>query len=329
MRTSTALIVFAALVTDSVSSEHCLGQTVHTYAKLDRDNMCGDEEPVLAKGQAVKVWHEGGAYPTINRTELLNWPSDSLRRVAGRDAWGEFEVQPGDTGSVISELPPRKGRHDPLERIYLVLIRGRCVPIKCSYLTGVPNLDSRAAMRLHAEQVQARMEAYAAGCPFKANTDEDCWTRAGIFPLDIASESFACDLRSQGVDTVMLCKHILDNGGNTHETAYVFWYSDGKGYARSYTLGREMTDTGSTQVPTDWIALLTQFTGDSIAHLLTEPSPQWRVSHCIGYAVRLSIPGSFYCKRYQDAEVLWDGGDLDHPVSKWWQAIDAKVKSLR
>jgi hypothetical protein len=74
----------------------------------------------------------GGVYSYLNQIEqskwpkygLESWPSSEVRRLGGKDAWGDWHPKQGDEGVIVHVT-----RHQNGKRIYILKIGRYYVPI--------------------------------------------------------------------------------------------------------------------------------------------------------------------------------------------------------
>jgi hypothetical protein len=74
---------------------------------------------------SVSIVNTGRVYPSINETDALDWPSDEIKRKAGKNAWAAWRPKKGMIGRVIHESwhPSTK------EIVYIVEVDGHFAAI--------------------------------------------------------------------------------------------------------------------------------------------------------------------------------------------------------
>jgi hypothetical protein len=304
-------------------------QTLVSVVNLERGDFCKMKYYDSAKfyiGTKVKVWDDGGVYEEINETRELKWPNKKLKRLSSIKAWkkNSFEPKTGDTGIIVHLFHPDSTVNNDIRIIYLIDIKGNYVPIDCAYLIGVdrPNIDEGWAIWRHQDSI--RKIEYAAGCNFKTSGLNNCWNRAGIFEIDKVSESFACELKTKGIDTILLCKDIFDNGSTPSEKAFVLWVDKGEGYCKPFFNNTKHQPTSGSERPFQVESLLKSFNEFRLDTVTTEPKADFYVSHSMGYIIELYTPTTFYCGRLVRYLV-----DENHPKSKWWKLVTDKLNMIK
>jgi hypothetical protein len=81
-----------------------------------------------APGDMLMILDAGGIYDTINQTDCVKWPTETMKKKAGSDAWGGYTPQDGETGPVVAVM-----QHcDGYTEIVVLEIGGHLVPIGSS-----------------------------------------------------------------------------------------------------------------------------------------------------------------------------------------------------
>jgi hypothetical protein len=283
---------------------------------------CKEENADSLLGKKVKIWSNGGIYTGINKSKKLNWQSKEIKKKSGENAWGDFYPESGDTGTIVHVFEYDKKRVVSARLIYLIEIRGNYVPIGCGYLTSMNNMDQVEESRHWRVQDSLRHIRYAKGCEFKTQIS-DCFNRAGSYqPIDTLPEMFICDLKASGVDTLMLCKYIYDNGSSSHEKAFVLWIDNGQGFIKGYYNNETHNPTESKIEKFESQQLISQFFKLDINQIQTKPSSNIRMSHSMGYCMQVMVPGLFYCERIPDYLIE---SDSTHPKSIWWKLVENSI----
>lgn len=200
------------------------------------------------------------------------------------------------------------------------------VPVDCYYLTDAGKPDNVEQMTQDYLADSARNVKYAAGCKFKLRNVDNEWSRAGLMNIDKVSETFACDLSSKGVDTIMLCKYIFDNGALPIEKAFVLWLKNGKGYVKSFFNNSKHKPTENKIIPFDTRPLINYFFFNRLDTVTTNPNPEIWISHSMGYSIQLQVPSLFFRQRLTD---FITRQDKTHPKAVWWNMISEKLGTIK
>lgn len=219
---------------------------------------CGDIDSLKSLiGSLVKIRNNGGIYLTLNKGDYISFPNDSIKQLSGIDMWEDFHPQTGDTGKVISVS---KSKYD--EIIYLIKIDAYYVPIKCSYLVKINELSDDERWKSEYAQWEKEREDYGRGdCNFKKYNINNIYNRPGITQIDSISEDFACNLKSNGIDTIMLVKSIFHHHGSgcsVLDMVYVLWYDNDEGFLKYYSFNDEKKLVEQDQ-KLDWFELIEYF----------------------------------------------------------------------
>ncbi len=109
---------------------------------------------------------------------------------------------------------------------------------------------------LDAEDSQASIELPLSvqNCEFKIHHNNGMYNREGAFPIDVLAETFACDLQSSGIDTLMLIKHF--SGQDDEE--FVLWIDSGAMYMKSFGINGNGACENDV-VLYDWSSILTYY----------------------------------------------------------------------
>ncbi len=283
MRTMRALIFILSLfVTQSL-----YGQNQYSYLEKTEENLdyCGKLKTVVNLiGQKAKIWHNGGIYSTLNGSDNIEWPNEEMKKIAGKEYWNEFEPQIGDIGEIVFVS---KSKYK--EIIYLLKVKEYYVPIKCSYVVSPTSFDVNEAEQKRWDEI----EAYGNGdCNFKKFGFNETWNRAGIFKIDKMSEAYACGLKSNGIDTLMLVKRISDNGSSPNEKQYVVWKDKGNGYLKEFENNEGHNLTESETVNFDWNDLIEFYNSKRVFE--EKEMPNSVVSHWTNLIVQLYMAKDYY-----------------------------------
>jgi hypothetical protein len=300
-------------------------QVLMDYKSVIKPDYCltDSAEAISLIGRQVKIWHEGGVYSTLNTIKKFKWPSEDMKKRGGQSGWGIFKPQAGDTGIVV-QIFPDKGSVN--KYIYLLEIKDYYVPLGCSYVTDIDKLD------IHKQSVQDRINDsianvnYAAGCKFKLQEVNASWSRAGVVNIDKVSESFACDLASKGIDTVMLCKYMFDNGSSPLEKAFILWLDNGNGFLKAFFNNSKHRPTENKVIAFNAGPLINYFFANKLDSVTSEPKTDFWISHSMGYSIQLYTPALFYRHRLVDYLIR---NDKNHPKAKWWNLISEQLATLK
>ena len=275
-------------------------------------------------GKKLKIWHEGGVYPTLNTSDNYKWPSINMKVKGGESGWNNYTPKAGDSGVVVHFFTNRGSPH---KYIIVLDIKGNYVPVGCNYLTQTNKWDiHERSMYKWKNDSMANVE-YARGCAFKLYQAGNGWSRTGRTNLDKQSEAFACNLRETGVDTVLLCKYIFDKGSLPQEKAFVLWLQEGRGYIKSFFNNERRQPTENTIVAFDAQSLINYFFEHRIDTVTTKPADdKYLISHNMGYSIQLHTNTIFFREQYQDLTIA---SDPQHPKSVWWKMIAGQLSGIQ
>ncbi|MGZ4034756.1 MAG: hypothetical protein ACXVPU_11390 [Bacteroidia bacterium] len=300
------------------------GQTLHSVIPSEKTNFCDTLNYKSHIGLSAKIWNDGGVYDDINNDVEL-FPTPEMRKRGGIKGWNMFRPKTGDIGKIVNAVITKGG---PSARVvYVLKIKKYYVAIGCGYITDTNKLDENKELEKWSIEEKERQNIYASGCEFKTNGINDCWNRAGVFKIDVVSETFACDLKSKGIDTIMLCKYIFDNGSLPMEKAFVFWQNKGKGYLKAFFNNEHHEPTENAEVSIEWADIYNYFFINRIDKVTTDPKPTFYMSHSMGYSIQFFSPNTrYFCSRLQD--YYWEEDKSNHPKTKLWMLVDNKVKGI-
>lgn len=269
-----------------ICSTNCFSQNKHTYITKPKDSLdlCNPDSKLI--GKKLKIYHNGGIYENSNGNDskFIKWENDDIKIKAGKSYWGNFEPKTGDIGEVIQI---GKTKYD--EVIYILKINSFYVPIQCKYLTQENNYSSDEQFENRLKEI----ENYGEGnCNFKKNGFNEVGNRAGIFEIDKLAEKFACNLRENGIDTVMLIKQISDNGSSPTEIEYVFWLENEQGFRTLFKNNKEHKPTQSEIEKYDWIDVLDYYEKNVKGTELK--FPESIISHWTNLIIQLYQGEKFY-----------------------------------
>lgn len=292
----------------------------------DKSNFCDTVSFKSRIGQSAKIWDDGGIYEDLE-DDIELFPTAEMRKRGGIKGWKRFRPKTGDIGKIVNAVIT-KGV--PSARVvYVLKIKEFYVAIGCGYLTDTHKLDNDQEWTKWAYEDSIRSVKYAAGCQFKTSGINDCWNRAGICKIDIVSETFACNLKdSLGIDTILLCKYIFDNGSLPGEKAFVLWHHNGRDSLKAFFNNSNHLPTENKIIPFEWSNVYIYYFSNRIDTVTTDPKPSFWMSHSMGYSVQFYSPTTnYFCSRLQD--YYWRDDKSNHPKSKLWKMIDDKLKDIK
>ncbi|MFN8776901.1 MAG: hypothetical protein ACK5XV_09050 [Flavobacteriales bacterium] len=304
-------------------------QTLGSVIPSEKTNFCDSTKGQNLIGTSAKIWHNGGIYEDLNKVKDFYFPTKEMRKKGGISGWRKFYPQNGDIGKIVYATEYTENAVGSAKIIYILQIKDKYVPIGCGYLTDTTKLDSDKESEKWAYEDSIRSVKYASGCSFKTSGINDCWNRAGLFKIDIISETFACNLKdSLGVDTILLCKYIFDNGSSPGEKAFLFWQQNGQGYLKAFFNNEKHIPTENKVVPIDWSDIYQYYFTNHIDTVTTDPKPSFWMSHSMGYSIQFySTTTKYFCSRLQD--YYWETDKSNHPKTKLWQLVNDKVKDIK
>lgn len=300
-------------------------QVLMDYVKIQKPDYCLkdslDSKSII--GRPVKIWHNGGVYSTLNEGNTYKFPSKEIKAKSGRNAWGKYEPKAGDTGTVVHILYDTKNKNN---NIYLIKVGDNYVPLGCYYLTDVNQLDVFEQDNLRVIQDSLKNVNYANGCKFKRREVNESWSRAGLTNIDKVSEIFACDLTTKGIDTVMLCKYLFDNGSLPIEKAFVLWLDNGNGFVKAFFNNSKHQPTENKTIPFHSALLINHFFSNRLDTVTSEPKSELWISHSLGYSIQVYTKNSFFRERLTDVIIRQD---KTHPKSVWWILISEQLATFK
>lgn len=298
-------------------------QVLHSYVKTEKPDYCSKDIARKQVGKQAKIWHEGGVYSTMNLgTSFKDLPAE-WKATGGKNGWGTYQPKAGDTGTVVHVFT-EKGNSS--KSIYLLKINDYYVPVDCYYLTDIDMPSNEEEFVQHYLRDSLENVKYASGCKFKIRNLNESWSRAGLMNIDKVSETFACELTSKGIDTVMLCKYIFDNGSLPIEKAFVLWLDKGQGFAKAFFNNAKHQPTENNTVLFDIKPLIDYFILNRLDTVSTEPKAEVLISHSLGYSIQLQASALFFRQRLTDFNIRQD---KLHPKAIWWTMISEKLATIK
>jgi hypothetical protein len=309
------VLVFITLTTNTYA------QVRMSYIQFDKPDFCSSDTFKNKKliGQQAKIWHEGGVYSTLNLGNVFNGLPAEWKLKGGVNGWSNYTPKAGDIGTIIHIFTQKESVN---KYIYLLKILDNYVPVACSYLTDPDKPDSHKAATIHYLQDSLDNIKSASGCKFKLRDVNGNWSRAGLMNIDKVSESFACDLTAKGIDTVMLCKYIFDNGSLPIEKAFVLWLDKGRGYCKAFFNNSKHQPTENKTSSFNTKPLIDYFFLNRLDTVTTAPTSTIHISHSLGYSIQLQAPHLFYRHRITDFLLRQDP---THPKVIWWNMISENL----
>ncbi len=204
-------------------------------------------EPDSLIGKAVKVFTEQVWLEKIEQKRFTHYP-DSLIDLVNNTDWGDSYLQTGDIGHIVHVEKGHSKYEVNYSIEYIVNFDGKYAKLRCTSLIDTSEYD---AIELNA--------LYAQGCEFKTRSGIGMYHREGAFPIDVLAETFACDLQSSGIDTLMLIKHFL----NEDDEQFVLWIDSGAMYMKSFGID-ENGACENDVVLYDWSKILTYYFEDEV-----------------------------------------------------------------
>lgn len=302
------------------------GQVKYALVDFYRGDYCDKKNPQEFVGHSVKIWDNGGIYPDFNEGTIFDWAPDTIKQKCGENIWDDFYPQTGDTGQIVFVSDYLDKMVVTAKYIYILKTKGHYMAIGCGYITDIDRLDNDAQWKEWTVQDSIERIEYAGDCEFKTFGINDCWNRAGICNIDKMCETFACDLKNNEVDTILLSKYIYDNGSLPSEKSFVLWYDNGQGYLKSFFNNEKHKPKEGNQITYDWKEVLEHYSKNRLDTVTTNPQPKYWQSHDMGFLLQLYLPDQFFCQRLSDYMVQ---ADKKHIKSKWWTMIADRMKKIK
>jgi len=296
-----------------------------------KNDLCKKRNGKKFIGQSLKIWDNGGIYPTINTGDHLDWPSVELKQKAGENHWGNYSPEAGDTGKVIHIFERDKGRVASAELIYLLEVKGNFVPIGCGYLTTLDRMDSDQEDAYWSRKRFIKDSIYAEGCKFKTSYYNNSYFGAGRFPIDRMAESYACDLLNNGIDTIILIKYFMNNHGlGQSKFEGVIWQTNGEGFLKVFKphnkkvlKQNEKEAIEQETKPFNFDNLFKFYLKNDIKNDKTNPNPSYWLSHDNTYYIQFQYGKQFYSESLTATEVK---DDSTHNKSIMWNMIINEIE---
>lgn len=315
-----AILILIILIVFQTGNSQTLIRVVESQKPDFCDSLLQTENLI---GSYVKIWHEGGIYSTLNESKNFPFPSKKIKKLCGRSAWNNFHPKTGDIGEVvfISEYEPGAVRSG--KRTYILKIKNNYVGIACGYLTDTTMLDNEQEFEEYHKSEEERLRIYANGCEFKTSNINNHWNRAGLFNIDITSETYACALKETGVDTILLAKYIFDNGSIPSEKAFVLWQKNDSMYMKSYYNNQNHLPSENEKIKFEWLNIKEFFLINQLDSISSRPKPKFYMSHDMGLSIQVYIRGKrFFNERLPN--YYWKS-DEKHIKSIFWKMVYKKL----
>ncbi|MBW1296359.1 hypothetical protein [Aquimarina litoralis] len=264
-----------------------VGQNKVSYLEKSEEpiDFCGKLKKVKPlEGTFAKIWHNGGIYSTLNGSDHIKWPNSEIKKIAGKEYWKDFEPQIGDIGEIIFVT---KSKYK--EIIYILKIKDYYVPIKCSYLINTKSLDVKETEQKRWDKITAYGEGK---CNFKKFGFNDTWNRAGITEIDKITESLACDLKANGINTLMLIKKISDRSSSPHDKQFVLWKENDNGYLKTFSNNKKYKPTETETKVFNWDDLISFYEKNNVSS--ETKKPESIVSHWTNLIVQFYNNSDYY-----------------------------------
>jgi hypothetical protein len=317
------LRIIILLLTAFILTDKTYSQVLHSFIKTERPNYCAKDMAKNLIGRQAKIWHGGGVYSTLNLGSFFKGLPAEWKAKGGKNGWGAFKPKAGDTGTIVHVFTENRSGS---KSIYLLKTNNYYVPVGCYYLTDIEKSDSQKEANQHYLRDSIENVKYASGCKFKLRNVNGSWSRAGLMNIDKVSETFVCDLASKGIDTVMFCKYIFDNGSLPKERAFALWLDKGQGFVKAFFNNSKHQPTENGIVSFDVKSLVDYFFLNRLDTVTTEPKSEVSISHSLGYSIELKVPSLFFRERLTDFIIRQDKG---HPKAIWWNMISEKLRTLK
>ena len=302
-------------------------QTLYDAVTSERPNYCLtdslDSKSII--GRQVKIWSAGGVYPTLNKSNNFNFPTEEIRQKSGKSGWGDYFPKEGDIGTVVHIFRNER----KLRNIYLIKVGDNYVGIGCHYLTDTDLLDLTEEWKQKHIQDSIKNALYADGCKFKIRNVNGSWWRAGTTSVDKAAETFACNLILEEIDTILFFRYddiILRDGSLLKiERAFVLWIDKGKGYLKSFFDNSQHDLVKNEIVSFESESLINFFFENHINTVKTSPTDTYS-PFAISYTVQLYTPNYFYREHLTSVSIRQD---KKHIKSIWLNLILEKLGNIK
>jgi hypothetical protein len=287
-----------------------------------RGKYCYFEDASQFIGDTVKIWAEGGNYPGFSSSKSFNWAPDSLRLKCDSN----YSPVDGALGIIRFASPILNDRTGIDNIIYIVQIRQHLVAIGCGFIVEKDSLSFGEYERKIEVGDSVANAIYAKGCAFKTSHFQGNYFEAGIHEIDRLSETFACDLKSKKIKTILLIKSFYNNHG-LGDSRYiaVFWLEHSKGKLKIFERKDDQV-SASGIIEVDFNQVLSYFSDKKIPEITTHPAPSSRLSHDLTFYIQLLYNGQYYLESLTNSEMT---GDKAHEKSIWWTMITDLVNANR
>jgi hypothetical protein len=300
-------------------------QVLYELQRIEKPDYCSKDTLKIKNliGRKAKIWHDGGIYQTLELSDAYDELTVEIKKKGGKSGWGSYIPKAGDTGTIVHIFSEKKNN---LRYIYLLKIGENFIPVNCYYLTDINKPDNYEQSEINYLKDSLKNVNYAAGCKFKLKNVVGGWSRAGLTNIDKISENFSCNLISKGIDTIMLCKYIFDNGSLPIEKAFVVWLDKGKGFVKAFFNNSKHKPTQMKIAIFNSSLLLNYFFTNKIDKIESEPTSEYSISHSLGYSIQVYTKETFFRERLTDFIIRQD---KTHPKSLWWKMISEELETVK
>lgn len=302
-----AVIIFGCSTPRKSQNYHPL---LYSYSVSQKPDLCYPDSSMI--GQEVKIWHTGGVLSRLNESDKFHFPSDEIRLKSGKSGWGNYIPQEGDIGTVIHIF------HTEDSSIYLLKIGDNYIPVRCDSLTKADMLSAAEESEQEWFRDSISNVNYGNVCPFKIAEVNGNRSRADLTNIYRISETFACNLISSRVDTVLLCKYMYDDGSIAKDHAFVNWKNQGKGYMKFFLNKSRHNKPTESDVVLYNLDLIDFFFDNRIDTVTTKPKVYRNMSRPMEYTVQLYTTDYFYRESLPFYVFIIDD---EYIISKWWREI--------
>jgi hypothetical protein len=305
----------------TVISIQAFGQRTADPWEVYRGKYCYYEDTEQFYGDTVKIWSDGGYYPGFctSKSDYFYWASDSLKSACDCS----YSPIDGELGIIKFASPILNDRTGINNIIYIVELQNHTVAIGCGWIIEKDSLSLGEQTRIIQLNDSIENAEYANGCLFKTSYVNGSYFEAGVHTIDIRSESFACELEQNEVDTILLLKGFYNNHGlGNSKVISVFWTNHGESFLKIFRQtdnSIEASETYKTDLSTEWA----YYNLHDIPNLETNPQPNTWISHDFTYYIQFKTSHDFYLESLTRSEVR---GDESHEKSIWWNMLIEKTE---
>ena len=290
--------------------------------EIYRGKYCYYEDTDQFIGDTVKIWSEGGHYPGFSQSKSFNWAPDSLKIKCD----GSYKPVDGELGVIRFASPILNDRIGIDNIIYIIQIREHFVAIGCGFIIERDSLSFGEHERIVELRDSIENAMYAQGCPFKTSYFQKSYFEAGKHEIDRLSETFACNLKAKGCDTILLIKSFYNNHGlGNSKYIAILWIENSNGRLKIF----ERKDNQIIQsdiININCGEIFDYFSKNNIPEIKTAPSPSMWISHDLTIYIQFMYKDKYYIESLTNSEIT---GDRVHVKSIWWTTITDLVNENR